>query len=105
MYIALLHSHFSEEHLDEVKKEMELFGAPVIKAIYNEVEGLWMACEGCHRIRAAAELGLAPIINDVTAEKTICIDWDGDPDTEVNVSEVLDVLSERINKTEIIIFE
>ena len=105
MYIALLHGHYSEEHLKAVRTEMETLGAPTIKAIYNEVEGVWMACEGCHRIRAAKELGIAPIIEDVTECETVTIDWDGDPDTEIEVAEIAEILSGRMSRTEIVSFE
>ncbi len=65
MLIALTHNHFDESHLEEVKKEMIKLGAPTIKAVWMEVFGHWAAMEGCHRIRAAKELGLTPIIEEV----------------------------------------
>ena len=40
-------------------------GAPTIKAVWMECWGVWAALEGCHRIRAAAELGLVPEIEEV----------------------------------------
>ncbi len=65
MNIILLHSHHDREHLAEVKAEMETLGAPTIRAIWLEMHNAWMALEGCHRIRAAKALGLAPEIEEV----------------------------------------
>lgn len=65
MNIALLHKHYSEEHLEYVKSEMERIGAPVIKAVWMECYNHWAALEGCHRIRAAHALGITPIIEEV----------------------------------------
>jgi hypothetical protein len=58
MQIALLHKHYNGNHLEAVKTEMQNLGAPVIRAIWSETYGMWMAVEGCHRIRAAKDLGL-----------------------------------------------
>jgi len=65
MKIALLHKHFNKDHLEEVKAEMAVMGAPVIKAVWLEHLDLFAALEGCHRIRAAKELGLNVIIDEV----------------------------------------
>jgi len=65
MNIALLHDHYTEEHLKEVMKEMKTLGAPTIKAVWMDCYGHWAALEGCHRIRAAKELGLVPNIEEV----------------------------------------
>lgn len=65
MLIALVHSHYDADHLATVKAEMAVRGAPVIKAVWMECHGHWAALEGCHRIRAAAELGLTPLIDEI----------------------------------------
>lgn len=63
--IALLHKHYDEAHLAKVISEMELLGAPTIKAVWMECWNMWVALEGCHRLRAAHALGLDPIIDEV----------------------------------------
>jgi hypothetical protein len=65
MMVALLHWHYSEEHLEEVKKQMIEMGAPTIKAAWMECWNLWVAFEGCHRIRAAKYLGIVPIFENI----------------------------------------
>lgn len=65
MIIALVHDHFDVDKLEAVKAEMATLGAPVIKAVWMECFAHWAALEGCHRIRAAMELGLVPVINEV----------------------------------------
>lgn len=62
---ALIHDHFDAAHLEAVIEEMRVLGAPTIKAVWMEVYGHWAALEGCHRIRAAAALGLKPIIDEI----------------------------------------
>lgn len=65
MDIALIHAHFDAKHLEAVKAEMQTLGAPVIRAVWMECYNVWVALEGCHRIRAAAALGLVPAIDEV----------------------------------------
>jgi hypothetical protein len=60
MQVILLHDHYDRAHLEAVKAEMETLGAPTVKALYDAANDVWMALEGCHRIRAAHELGLTP---------------------------------------------
>jgi hypothetical protein len=73
-----------------VKAEMETLGAPIIRAY--RVEGdLYYAVEGCHRLRAAAELGLVPEIDEIEPDKPITIQWDGE-DVEMAWDEVVDVV-------------
>ena len=103
MSIALYHKHYNAEHLEAVKKEMEVMGAPEIRAIWSEMYGLWMAVEGCHRIRAAKELGLEPVIIDISDEETTMIQYDGD-DIEVAVADLAEELTDNACKTEIINF-
>jgi hypothetical protein len=63
MTILLLHDDYSDAHLEDVKRDMVVLGAPRIKAV--EHSGAWVAIEGCHRIRAAKALGLVPEIEAV----------------------------------------
>ncbi len=65
MNIILLHSHYDADHLANVIEEMKSLGAPTIKAVWAECYGAWCALEGCHRIRAAKELGLVPVIEEI----------------------------------------
>jgi hypothetical protein len=55
--IKLVHAHFDAEHLETVKAEMARLGSPVIHAV-DLGDSLYQALEGCHRIRAAAALGI-----------------------------------------------
>jgi hypothetical protein len=57
--IALLHNHFDFGHLTSVMREMQTLGAPQIRVVHVEGD-LYQAIEGCHRLRAAAALGLQP---------------------------------------------
>ena len=59
MKVYLIHDEYNEEHLQEVKKQMQSLGAPQIKVIYLGADE-YAALEGCHRLRAAAELGITP---------------------------------------------
>ena len=68
MHIQLFHNHFEAEHLESVKKEMLVLGAPKIKAVYDDLNDVYIAAEGCHRIRAAKELGLEPEIIEISIE-------------------------------------
>ena len=65
MRVALVHDHYDADHLDDVKAQMMTLGTPTIKAVWMECYGHWAALEGCHRLRAAAELGLVPEIDAV----------------------------------------
>lgn len=65
MNIALVHKHYDESHLEEVKSEMIKLGAPKIRAVWMEALGHYAAIEGCHRIRAAKALGMIPEIIEV----------------------------------------
>lgn len=84
MEIYLAHNHFDKTHLEEVKAEMIKMGAPTIRVV-DMGEGLYAAIEGCHRLRAASELGIEPNLDvldydavadlDVT-DKTLGLDLD-----------------------------
>lgn len=87
MTIALLHKHYDSSKLEAVKMEMQTLGAPVIKAVWMECWNMWVALEGCHRLRAAHELGLEPVIDEVEySDDTITLD-SGD---EYKISEIAD---------------
>ena len=102
MQIALYHRHYDEQHLDTVKAEMQKLGVPTIKAIWSECYGMWMAVEGCHRIRAAKDLGLTPNIEEITSE-TVIIQIDGD-DEEVETEALAEELQDGLWQTEYINF-
>lgn len=69
MHIQLFHDHYSEDHLDQVKAEMVKRGTPKIRVVYDDYNDLYIATEGCHRIRAAKDLGMIPEIEEVSIEK------------------------------------
>lgn len=46
--------------LASVKAEMLTLGAPVVRVV--DCGDHYMALEGCHRLTAAAELGIAPVL-------------------------------------------
>jgi hypothetical protein len=71
--IALLHDHYDVDHLKAVVSDMRTMGAPIIRAV-DLGEGVWAALEGCHRIRAAAELGLTPVLVPVEYSETVTTD-------------------------------
>lgn len=63
MRIILPHAHFDADHLAAVSAEMEVLGAPTIKAI--DCGEYFVALEGAHRIRAAQQLGLSVEIEEI----------------------------------------
>ncbi len=74
MNIILPHTHFDAAHLAVVQAEMEVRGAPTIKAVWMEAYGEWVALEGAHRLRAAHALGLIPEIDAVEWSDTATTD-------------------------------
>jgi hypothetical protein len=102
--IALLHVEYNKVHLEEVKKIMEVKGAPTIRAIWSDMHGIWLAIEGCHRIRAAKELGLIPKIKDVSRQKTVTYQLRGD-NVKIPVPKLREMLNETAWATKIIDFE
>jgi hypothetical protein len=91
MRIALVHDHYSEEHLEDIKKQMLKLGPPKIHAVWMECYGHWAALEGCHRLRAAAELGLTPEIIEVEYSDDLCGTIPGyDGDNDYPISEICD---------------
>lgn len=74
MTIYLLHDHYDNKHLNSVKEKMKVLGAPTVRAVFDgEVYG---AVEGCHRIRAAKDLGLTPIIEEIQEGESAVIEND-----------------------------
>jgi len=63
--VTLLHPHFDANHLAAVTEEMRTMGAPKVKAVWQPGWGVWVALEGCHRLRAAHALGLTPEFDEV----------------------------------------
>ncbi len=57
-----LHEHYSPSHLERVVSEMRRRGAPRIRAYLDVETGAWMAQEGTHRLRAAQQLGIDPVM-------------------------------------------
>lgn len=104
MEIALIHSHYDNDHLQEVKKEMQELGAPSIRAIWSDLYGMWLAVEGCHRIRAAADLGIVPDMVDVSDEHSIVIELDGE-DIEVDVADLAVELSDAAPRAAMVRFD
>ena len=65
-----------DNHTAKVKEEMNALGAPEIRGFY---EGIAFYCiEGSHRLRAAYELGLAPILIDCNTVDEVTIQMRGD---------------------------
>lgn len=66
-------------HLAQVIAEMRELGAPTLRAIRDEAQGVILALEGSHRLAAALELGLTPrleLVNDDTPLRCDDIGWD-----------------------------
>ena len=55
----------NEEHLLEVMKEMDDYGRPVIRSAYFPAYDTYVAFEGSHRLKAAKEKGIKPILDVV----------------------------------------
>ena len=100
--IALFHNHYDAEHLEKVKKEMVKLGSPTIRCFHDDANGIEIAFEGCHRIRAAKELNLIPVINYVEYTDIIDIQMD-DELQSISVADLLDSIN--ISNCEIVDFE
>jgi len=74
MQIILPHNHFDAQHLAAVESKMRTLGAPTIKAVWMDAHDAWVAIEGSHRLRAAAALGITPIIDEVEWSDTVTTD-------------------------------
>ena len=68
MNVILYHNHYDPDHLTMVEDQMKTLGAPEIVGIWMECWDCWVAVEGCHRLRAAAALGITPIMTEATSE-------------------------------------
>lgn len=73
------------KHLVAVVKKMRKLGAPTIRCMYDGE--VYKAVEGTHRLAAAAQLGLTPIIVNLDPESILPADLiaeaDLDPGTKV----------------------
>lgn len=70
--IILPHSHYDADHFELVKAEMQVLGAPTVKVI--DCGEHYVALEGAHRLRAAAELDLIPVLD--------MVEYDPDAETD-----------------------
>jgi len=61
----------NSQHYISVRETMRKRGAPTIRAVWNEGWGCWIAIEGSHRLAAACELGLEPVIKDISKQKRV----------------------------------
>jgi hypothetical protein len=87
MKVALLHRHYNEDHLASVTEQMQTLGAPTIKAVWMETWQMWVAMEGCHRLRAANALGLTPVIEEMDYSDEMIVMDDGE---QISISEICD---------------
>ncbi len=53
------------DHLAKVTAEMQTIGAPALRCIRDDAQGIILALEGSHRLAAAKALGLTPILTMV----------------------------------------
>ena len=63
--LMLLHAHYDPDHLEQVKREMAELGAPTLRAVVDDVNGVYCLLEGCHRARAAEALGCRVVLDVV----------------------------------------
>lgn len=101
MKIALPHKHNWDSHTDKVKQEMLTLGTPTIKAVWMECYNMFVALEGCNRLKAAKELGIDPIIEEVKySDLSTDIVVPGSFQDDFLVSDICD----RAHKNEVIEF-
>jgi len=62
------------KHLDEVIAQMQVLGAPTVKAVW--CGDCYRAVEGSHRLAAASKLGLTPILDVIKDTDEISHDCD-----------------------------
>ena len=97
MNIVLLHNHFDQAKLDSVIEEMKTLGAPTIRCYDLGFDNLIQAVEGCHRLRAAEELEIEPIIEIIDEDTKIeCLGLDCGDNMAVTVAELGDWENERV---------
>lgn len=76
-----------DDRYETVKQQILTMGAPQIRAYWSG--DAWLAIEGSHRVAAAHELGIEPVIVEVSLDDSITDhDLDELPD-EVSVEEIL----------------
>lgn len=63
--VSPLHRYFSQAHLEHVAAQMRELGAPRLRGYHDATSGCWLLMEGTHRIRAAKQLGLTPVLISV----------------------------------------
>lgn len=73
MYIQLFHNHYEIEKLEKVIEEMKILGTPAIRVVYDDLNDIYIAAEGCHRLRACEMLGIIPEIEEITIEEALQI--------------------------------
>ena len=82
MVAVVLLNEAQEEHLKEVESYMLENGTPVIKVVFDESAGVYVALEGSHRLHAAKALGITPIFEeydlDVDCMLSDYVDLDAD---------------------------
>ncbi|MFM7011394.1 MAG: hypothetical protein ACKO0Z_19050 [Betaproteobacteria bacterium] len=70
MHTTIIAPHNTESaKLASVIAEMQVLGAPTIKAV--DCGDYWLALEGSHRIAAAQQLGLIPTIDAYSYSDTV----------------------------------
>jgi len=77
--LVLLHDYYDDDHLVSVRSEMLTLGAPELRGVVQE-DCIYLL-EGCHRARAAVELGLTI--------KIIPINYDCDRDDDRTLAELI----------------
>lgn len=63
-------------HLKMVTEDMIRLGAPKIRIVRHSM-GFWVALEGCHRMRAAHDLGTDVIWHQVDRDARLAVGFDG----------------------------
>jgi hypothetical protein len=104
MDVILVHSHYDAAHLAAVQAEMLTLGAPAIRGVFFE-EGcdVWVALEGCHRLRAAHALGLMPTMIEVEYDDTTTTEDIGIYHQD-NLT-IVELLARHIDNDQILCFE
>ena len=104
MRVYLVHEHYNPGHLENVKVQMTTLGAPVIHAVFVERVEAWVALEGCHRLRAAHDLGITPRIEEIDYSGNVLIrEIVEDPNIKDDVS--IDDYIDNLNDTIFLDFE
>jgi hypothetical protein len=103
--IVLVHNHYDADHLETVKTQMLELGAPKIRCFFDEANDLWFAVEGCHRLRAAHELGLTPIVEDISDDDSLAYQVDGEDVTVELDTDFFEAWYDRNGRNVILDFE